>query len=85
MSNQFDEQYAKHPDKLRLEELFREIDTLNLLKQSKEKIITSDKTTELKEAIDVLYYALMDFCEFNPDMHEEIDSAWKVILESIDE
>lgn len=85
MSNQFDEAYAQHPDRERLEGLFREIETLNLLDTCKEKIITYDKTSELKEAIDVLYYALMDFCEFNPDMHEEIDSAWKVILESIDE
>ena len=83
-SNQFDEQYAHHPDKERLESLFREIDTLNLLDKSKDKIITYDKTTEVKEAIVVLYYALMDFCEVNPDMGEEIDSAWKLILESIE-
>ena len=72
-------------EKLRLEELFREIETLNLLDTCNNKIITHDKTTELREAIDVLYYALMDFCEYNPDMGEEIDSAWKVILENIDE
>ena len=72
-------------EKQRLESVFREIDTLNLLHYCKEKIVTHDKTRELKEAIDVLYYALMDFCEMNPDMHEEVDSSWKVILENIDE
>jgi hypothetical protein len=67
-----------------LNDIYREIDTLNLLKQSKEKIITHDKTTELKEAIDVLYWALVDFTEMNPDMHEEIDSSWKLIMERVE-
>ena len=67
-----------------LRDLYREIDTLNLLQSSKEKIIKGEKTKELKEAIDVLYWALVDFTEMNPEMHEEVDSAWKLIMERID-
>jgi len=44
----------------------------------------SDETTELKEAIDLVYWTLVDAIEMNPDMSKEIEDSWKVILERIE-
>ncbi len=42
-----------------------------------------DETTELKEAIDLIKWTLVDAIEMNPDTSKEIEDSWKVILERI--
>lgn len=47
-------------------------------------MITDDRPRVLKEAIDVLYWTLVEACEMNPDMKNEIQSAWSTILDEVD-
>ena len=42
-----------------------------------------DEITELKEAIDLIKWTLVDAMEMNPESAEEIQSAWSRIVESI--
>ena len=42
-----------------------------------------DEVSEMKEAIDLLYWTLVDAVEMNPDMGEEVDRAWNLVLEKI--
>ena len=43
----------------------------------------NDETTELKEAIDLIKWTLVDAIEMNPDTSEEIQRAWSVIVEKL--
>ena len=42
-----------------------------------------DEISELKEALDLIRWTLVDACEMNPDSKEEIESAWALIVERI--
>ena len=43
-----------------------------------------DEVSELKEAIDLIKWTLVDAIEMNPDTAEEVESAWKMILERVE-
>jgi len=45
--------------------------------------VHTNPNTELKEAIDLVYWTLVDAIEMNPDMSKEIEDSWKVILERV--
>jgi len=43
----------------------------------------NDKTTQLKEAIDLLYWTMVDAMEMNPESTREIEEAWSLVMEEI--
>ena len=43
----------------------------------------NENPQQLKEAIDLVYWTLVDAIEMNPDMSREIEDSWKVIIERI--
>lgn len=54
-------------EKERLDNLFRELDVLQLLDMAKDRIVTVNKTKHEKKAIDTLFHALVEYCEWNPE------------------
>jgi hypothetical protein len=42
-----------------------------------------DEVSELKEALDLIKWTLVDAIEMNPDTAEEIQRAWIVITEQL--
>lgn len=55
------------------------------MKNYSEYKMHNDNPQQLKEAIDLVYWTLVDAIEMNPDMSTEIEDSWKVIIEKIKE
>lgn len=43
----------------------------------------SDETRELKEALDLIRWTLVDAIEMNPETKDEIQEAWAKIVERL--
>ena len=57
-----------------------------LSKKNREKVrdcLDMDEVSELKGAIDLIKWTLVDAMEMNPETAAEIESAWTLILENI--